>query len=169
MILNYPFYRQKTDYTCGPTVLKMVFKKHSLHKDEFALAKSANTQVRWGTQHAGMIKTALKHQFYSFVRNNGSVENLREFVKKGYAVIIDWTEPTSREGHYSLLIGFTKTHVIYHDPWWGRQSRMRIGTFTKYWKELETSKYGWMMVLGRNPIPTHLAGKHYYPKRRAAQ
>ena len=164
ILLKYPFYRQSTDYTCGPACLKMVFKKHSLHRREFTLARLAGTEVKWGTQHQGMIETALKHNFFAFVRRNSSISDLREFVKKGYAVIIDWTEPVHNEGHYSLLIGFTKRHVIYHDPYWGRQSRLRISRFIRLWYEDGSKNYGWMMVLGRHPIPTHLKGRHYYPK-----
>jgi len=164
MMLEYPFYRQSTDYTCGPTCLKMVFKKHAIKKGELTLARNARTEVQWGTQHSGMISTALKHGFFCFVRWNGKVADLREFVRKGYAVIIDWTEPRGKEGHYSLLIGFNKTHVIYHDPWWGKKETMRIRTFISHWHEDGSKNHGWMMILGKHPIPTHLKGKHYYPR-----
>lgn len=165
MLLQYPFYKQSTEYTCGPTVLRMVFRKHALVKDERSLARYAKTQVEWGTQHAGMIKTAQKHGFFVFIRRNSGVDDLREFVRKGYAVVVDWTEPHEQEGHYSLLIGFTKKRVIYHDPWWGRERSMKVNKFIKHWHEDGTKDYGWMMVLGKHPIPTHLKGRHYHAKK----
>jgi ABC-type bacteriocin/lantibiotic exporter with double-glycine peptidase domain len=165
IVVHYPFYRQSNDYSCGPACLKMVFKKHQIQRKEITLARHAKTEREWGTQHNGMIATAQKYGFYGFIKRNGTINDLREFVQKGYGVIIDWTEPQDREGHYSLLIGFTKKEIIYHDPYWGREMRMPIRKFIHHWHEDGSDDFGWMMVLGKNPIPTHLKGRHFHPRK----
>ena len=163
-ILRLPFFRQKTEYTCGPATLEMVFKFFGLKLKEKSIARIAKTNEKDGTNHSGLINTARKEGFYCFVHEYAHLSDIQRFLEEGLPVIVHYTEPESEIGHYAVVVGLSKWEVILNDPWDGRGFRIGKKEFVERWTKVSTDyhAHGWLMVLSRRNFSI---GREYAPKK----
>jgi predicted double-glycine peptidase len=163
MKLDIPFFKQDTDYTCGPAALQMAFLFLGTFTSEKKLAKVARTNSEIGTTHRGMIDTALKQKFYCYVNKNSTINEIRHFVRLSFPVIIDYTEPSSDTGHYAIISGYQDRHVILNDPWNGEGFKLSEAEFVSRWYDNHDGNNpcaSWMMALSKEPFNL---GKQYSP------
>jgi hypothetical protein len=70
-----------------------------------------------GSQLSALTELGLRPEF----RSNGSLADIRAHIDAGHPVAVGWlhkghvSNPTGG-GHWSVVIGYTDTHVIMHDP-----------------------------------------------------
>lgn len=163
MKLDIPFFKQDTDYTCGPAALQMAFLFLGTFRSEQHLAKAAGTTSEIGTTHEGMIRTALEQKFYCYVNQNSTINEVRHFIKLGFPVIIDYTEPSSDTGHYAIVSGYQDGHIILNDPWNGAGFRVSEDEFAARWYDDHNGHNpcnSWMMALSKEPFAL---GRQYTP------
>jgi|SRR3989344_1751499 len=162
MKLNIPFYKQDTEYTCGPTSLQMAFSFLGKFKSEHTLAREAKTN-KDGTTHEGMIETALREKFYCYVNEGSSIEEIKYFIHLGFPVIIDYTEPSGEDGHYAVVSGYQDGYVVLNDPWNGKNFKISEKEFISRWHDCHPTHHmcvRWMMVLSKTEFSM---GKQYVP------
>lgn len=160
-MLRVPFFGQQKEYTCGPASLGMVFGFFGLRTSETSLARLAKT-TREGTSHLHLIDAARKKGFYCFVHEAATVNQIKHFVDIGEPVIVNYVEPSTEEGHYAVIVGYTKHSLIFNDPWNGKRFKMSVKEFIRRWHDChEGHKYRrWILVLSKNKFEL---GKQYYP------
>lgn len=161
MKLKIPFYSQKTSFSCGPASLQMIFSYFKKPTTQKSLMRKAHT-THEGTIHQNIINVALKEKFYCYVNNNSTIHEIKHFVDSGYPVIINYTEPSSEEGHYSIVRGYDKKGIVMNDPWNGKDFRLTEKEFLSRWhdhhKHHQYKK--WMMVISKTDLQL---GKQYLP------
>ena len=161
-MLEVPFHHQNTRYSCGPASLKMVLEFFGVHVDERKIAKIAHTN-KDGTKHKYLISTARIEGFYCYIHDNSTLHEIFHFISIGLPVIVHIVEPTSGEGHYSVVVGFSRKGVILNDPWNGKRFVMGYDKFIENW---HSGKGGhlfrkWIMVISNRKFSV---GKEYLPK-----
>lgn len=169
---------QEEDSTCGPASLRMIlnsFGRTYCGKpySEKRLAKLSECGDE-GTDHAKIIRAAKACGANVFSKENGTIAEIRRFVcKERLPVLIGWWSGPERteaeiqanhdldEGHYSVIINVTATHVWVADPWiWEKEGmkeegagirRIPIRKFMQMWHDTDMSDYlamkRWYMVL----------------------
>ncbi len=142
------FFRQHKDYTCGPASLKMAFDFFGIHKKETTLSKEANTHKN-GTAHKDLVRTARRNGFYCHVHENSCINEIRYFIERDLPVIINYREPSSEEGHYSVVVGHNKHKIILDDPWNGKRFTLNVNKFLKRW---DKKYHKWIVVLSKKKI-----------------
>lgn len=162
MKIKVPFFKQDTDYTCGPTALEMVIGFFGKRISESNLAKEAHTSID-GTKHSGMIETARKEGFFCYVDSDSSISEIKKFLKQGFPVIVHFTLEKENEGHYAVVIGFGLKHFILNDPWQGKGVKIPEHRFESYWVDKHMGANRWMMIVSRENLPTLSMGKKYDP------
>lgn len=92
------------------------------------------------------------------------MHNLLFHVVEGIPVIVDYTEPTSNEGHYAVVIGFNKKRIILNDPWNGKDFSLPYKEFERRWID-HNGRWSnrWYLVLSKKEFST---GRQYFPKKR---
>ena len=162
MKINVPFYRQDTDYTCGPTSLQMVFSFFGSFKSEAELTKNllANSEV--GTKHQHMIDVATRNGFFCYVNNASTFSELKVFLNKGLPIIVDFTEPTGGEPHYAVITGISRRRVILNDPANGEDFELSEKDFLSHWRDSSTRSERWMMVISKEDLEL---GRQYRPHK----
>lgn len=160
MKLALPFARQHTVYSCGPASLEMVFAFFGDKKDEASLIKKAHTNEVNGTKHEWMINVARQEGFYCYVNSFSSIHEIRHFISLDLPVIVDYTEPTSGDGHYAVVVGYKKDQIILNDPWNGRDFSLSEKEFIERWKDRLTKSHGWVMIVSKKDFQL---GKQYLP------
>lgn len=83
-------------------------------------------------------------------------------LKQGMPVLIEYREPSSNEGHYSLVVGTRGKDILLHDPWNGMQFTMHAQELKNRWHSHRTKEKnrGWMMtVMPRTEAHSHTRSK----------
>jgi len=123
-------YRQQSGY-CGPASLKMVLAYFGVNKSERELGRLSGCTSRWGTPGEGLLAAARKLGFEGKIIDHADIGDLRAYVKKKIPVIVDWF--STDEGHYSVVVDVTRTHLVLQDPEFGRTRSMTHADFKRVW------------------------------------
>lgn len=149
MKLKLKHYSQKKDYTCGPTCLKMVLEYYGTKISRAKIIKLCKTTRKEGTTNKNMVKAARELGFNVFAMHERRVTEVTRNLHKGYPVIVSFTDPKLKDGHYSVVIGYhqKKKQLVLADPYHGVDHTHSLKEFSKYWhNHYEVSKK-WMMVI----------------------
>jgi predicted double-glycine peptidase len=155
-----PLYKQKTDYTCGPAVLRMAIASLGVRKSEKYLSRICRTTAKNGTSNFG-LKHALRKLGFSYVSEYRSTySTLRSFLKKGI-VIVDWmpqiifpTHPDfvkskefdpKTDSHYAIVLSLGDSFVTLLDPIFGANFRISKKKFAKSWRDVRSHKIRWAL------------------------
>ncbi|MBS3074143.1 C39 family peptidase [Candidatus Pacearchaeota archaeon] len=161
-LIDVPYDHQDTDYTCGPSSLKMVLSFFGVRESELKLAHEAHTSRKKGTAHAELIKLARRHGFYCYIRRDSNINTIRHFIRLGLPVIINYRNIPDNESHYAVVVGYGRGRIILNDPWNGRNFKIDDKTFIRHWiGENNTKK--WVFVISKEPV---IRGKQYNPMKR---
>ena len=142
-----PEIRQSNSYSCGAACLLSVlgyYDKFDGNEDE--LADQLNTTSKDGTKPENIVKVARKYGLNAYIKENCSIQDLRNFFKKRIPVIIDyqaWTEKEKvdweedeTDGHYSVLIGIDEKNIYFNDPSiLGKKGFLPISEFLERWHD----------------------------------
>jgi predicted double-glycine peptidase len=161
MNIQVPFYKQDTDYTCGPASLQMVFSFFGSFKSEGELARNLLTNSDAGTTHQNMIDGAVRNGFFCYVNNSSVFSELKNFISKGLPVIVDFIEPTDEEPHYAVVTGVSNRKVILNDPANGKGFELNETDFLSRWHDGSTHSERWMMVISKEDLEL---GRQYRPR-----
>jgi len=129
-MLNALSFKQSTGY-CGPASLKIVLDFYGLKRSEKALAELSGASRERGVSGRSLVSTARKLGFEAHMKNNSTLEEL-ETLTKDTPVIVDWIHPTE-EGHYSVVLGFSRGKVVLADPYDGGFVEIPKAEFNKRW------------------------------------
>ena len=146
-----PFFKQKSDHTCGPASLRMVFAYYGKPVSEEEIAKKAGSNPRAGTTYSNMLKAARQKGFKCFSGKNQAFRKLKSFISKSCPVIVHYIDPIENEqaGHYAVVVKCEKNFVVLNDPWNGKGFMIRKDDFLKRWHANQRSRESnrWMLVL----------------------
>jgi ABC-type bacteriocin/lantibiotic exporter with double-glycine peptidase domain len=117
---------------CGPASLKMVMDYYGIVKSQDYWAKQTNTSRKTGCSEREIIKVSEALGFKSYMKQNSTINELRELFSKGNMIIVDWFSP-EQAGHYSVVAGFEKKKLLIADPHFGRIIKHDIGWFQERW------------------------------------
>lgn len=152
MPIKVPYYKQSTDYTCGPASLRMVFEYFGKKHTEKELAKLLKTNPRIGTHTDSLEPFVKSHGFYTHTKKGSALEDLKQSISKGHPVIVDYYIPETNERHLSVVIHYDDTHIIMNDPWNGEGYKILTEEFKKQWVSENNRYSSWMMSVSDKPI-----------------
>ena len=133
-MVNFPFYKQETNYTCGAASMRIALKTCGIKKSEKQLVKLLGTNKVRGTWHKDFSKLAEKYKLNYVAKRNSSIEDLKEFQRKGYTIIICYYYPSEKVDHYSILKNIDNRHIYFFDPFFGAKHKYTLKYFNKIWK-----------------------------------
>lgn len=123
--------KQKKNY-CGPACLQMVGNYYGIQKTQDQWAKKAKTSLSRGTSIQGMLKAARSTGMDAKMHMHVSWEQLSDWLDQKIPPIVNWF--ATDEGHYSIVVKVSKTHVYFIDPEFAKVIRMGKVLFAKGWK-----------------------------------
>ncbi|GEM_PF-1237973 len=146
-VLPVRHFEQEKSYSCGATALRIVAQFFGDRYSEEDLVKLCHTTESNGTD-AKDIASVAKSLGYKVIWKEGwSVGHVIDHLKKGIPMIVNYQQTHERgEGHYSVIIGYTKNkEFIFSDPAGSTSfTKMKIKDFMAHWYELDdnTKKEG---------------------------
>jgi predicted double-glycine peptidase len=117
---------------CGPSSLRIALSYFDLEYSEQYLARLSHATTKHGTEHTGMIRAIERLGGSVIAKDNGSIAEIEELVlRKKLPVIVGWFDRD--DDHYSVIIGFTPTHLVMVDPSGGRTKKIPKSSFPAIW------------------------------------
>jgi ABC-type bacteriocin/lantibiotic exporter with double-glycine peptidase domain len=124
-ILNFPEFRQTSDYDCGANALQAILAYYGIDVEENKIIKTAGTNKRIGTTIKGITKTLKKYKL-KFHSGELDIEKIKKQLDRNHPVIlilqawknkkkVGW-EKDWRDGHYVIAIGYDKNKIYFEDP-----------------------------------------------------
>ena len=105
---------QQTPYSCGPASLKAVLAVLGKKTTERQLMKLAKTTPKYGTFPHDLVgalsRLGIKHTVFP----QGSMARLESELRAMRLCIVDYRAWT--DGHYSVIFGYSPTHLYIADP-----------------------------------------------------
>jgi predicted double-glycine peptidase len=146
--ISVPHYKQDTEHTCGPASLRMVTDFLGIVKTEDELARLAGTSEERGTSPEDLKRVAESLGLHVYVKSPSSVLELKNLIDSGLPVIVSYYDKVEEELHYSVIIGYQEDFLIFNDPWYGEEYRMKIVDFLPVWYDRDDLDK-WIMVLSK--------------------
>ncbi|MDP3974801.1 MAG: cysteine peptidase family C39 domain-containing protein [Candidatus Jorgensenbacteria bacterium] len=122
---------QETPGFCGPASLKMVLAYYGLRKSERELVRLSGATRSQGVEAPGLAKVARRLGFTARIKDRATLADIKKHVGKGIPVIVDWF--SKDDGHYSVVVGITKSTIYLQDPEIRRVRAMDVKTFKRVW------------------------------------
>lgn len=159
--LDVPYFKQDTDYTCGPTALQMVLAYHHVKDSERHLATLLKTNRERGTWRVAMYKLATDLGFHCYVNDDAAMPELSFLLSLQIPPIVRFLDRDANEDHYGVVVGMTDEHVLIHDPWSGPYRRFDKADFSERWTCDSIGDCNqWLMGVSKNPLPL---GHQFHP------
>ena len=126
---------------CGPACLKIVFAYFGRHLSEQKIAKACRSSVRSGTTGPNMVRGAKQFGFDAKVFDRSNFRTIAKWLRRGVPVIVDWMSTVRNPGdgqpmacgHYSVVCGLEKSHIVLQDPGIGGRRRISRDAFLNVW------------------------------------
>ena len=130
----FPFHKQETKYTCGSASMRMALESAGIKKSEKQVEKLLRTNKVRGTWHKDFSRLAEKYLLNYVTKRNSSINDLVEYQKKGFTIIICYFYPSEKVDHYSVLKKIDKHFIYFWDPWFGPEHKYSLKYFKTVWK-----------------------------------
>lgn len=132
--------RQAEWWYCGPASLKIVLDFFRYPVSQRHLRRLLQTRIKKGTDPADIVRAAKKLNFKVKNRQYLTVHEVKKIIRGGYPIIANFQAGPDipEEGHYAVIIGFTKEEFILSDPQLSAgYATVKIKDFMRTWYEWE--------------------------------
>ncbi|MAE42926.1 hypothetical protein CMO93_04085 [Candidatus Woesearchaeota archaeon] len=152
MKIKLKYYPQHKDYSCGPSALRMVFEHLGKHYSEEKMIQLCKAMPKIGTSHNHLIEEVKKEGFYCLEKDHGKIKDIIESLEQGYLPLINYYNPLSNSGHYSVICGYDSNEELLFlaDPANGNDYTLSYGEFKKLWHNFLNNSKGWFLLVGRS-------------------
>jgi ABC-type bacteriocin/lantibiotic exporter with double-glycine peptidase domain len=126
---------------CGPACLRIVFTYFGKHVPEKQIAQACRTSLSSGTTGKNLVNGARRFGFHAEVIDHSNFRTIAKWLRRGVPVIVNWMSTISKGkrqapmavGHYSVVCGLGKEHIVLQDPAFGERRRLSRRAFQSVW------------------------------------
>lgn len=150
MKIPLPYYPQHTNFSCGPVCLKMLFAHHGVDYSEEKLIQLCHSVPKFGTSHEHLIEEVRREHFYPHQKTSATIEDILQYLDTGTPVLVNYLNPTTNNGHYSIVCGYEEESLILADPTNGADYHISHQEFFSHWHNKNNTSSGWLLVVTKN-------------------
>lgn len=136
-----PYYKQETDYYCGPAVVQMILGKVGIIFSQKQLAEELGTTEAVGTAADAIVQLLTLHGLTVKRTNGATLADLEAALAAGAFALVGYIEPEG-DPHYALVVALTPTEVVLADPLFGEEHRLPREEFAQRWRDDAAGAYG---------------------------
>ncbi len=161
MRIKVPYFKQDTNYSCGPTSVQMILRYFRIVNSENDLIKKLKTENQKGTSQKKIIEIFQKNHLFCYTNNNSSIEEIKNFLKRKLPVLVNYVDKEKKEGHFAVIIGIKEEKIILNDPWYGEDFEIDISEFKNRWRDSKGDHKNWILVASPKDLEV---GKQFLAK-----
>jgi ABC-type bacteriocin/lantibiotic exporter with double-glycine peptidase domain len=132
-MVKIPYFKQETEYTCGPAAMRMILAALGIKKTEKELAKLMRTSKLYGTPNRRLPKLVERLKLDHATVRNGNIEELKKFLKEGYLIIVGYYSKLEGVGHFAVVKKIGQNYIYLLDPKMGPDLKYSHNYFMKIW------------------------------------
>ena len=133
--LALPSVAQTLDFTCGAACFDSMFKYFTgSSPGEMHFAEELGSLALGYTPPENIVELARHYGFFCEMKVSAQISDLVAPLGRGEVVFVTWWDEDA--GHYSLVKGLEREHIILMDPWLARDgwdNRLAIRDFFPNW------------------------------------
>jgi len=131
--MNVPFFKQQTDWFCGPAVIQSVLAAFGIEATQKELATELGTASWKGTDRADMGRPLRRRGLEARSHTLSSVADMGQFLSRGWVVMVNYIEPSEEICHFAVVIRVTAKRIYFVDPWNGPNFSLPVAEFVSRW------------------------------------
>ncbi len=142
-----PYFKQETDFYCGPAVVQMVLAQLGIIFSHSHLAKELGTNPQTGTGADAIAQLLVMHGLSAERRNDASVDDIRHALAEGRLALVGYIESQDGEPHYALVASVGENDITLKDPLFGDRYVLPLAEFEERWRDNTDLMYGNRMMI----------------------
>ena len=158
--MEVPYFKQDTNFSCGPAVIQMILAFFGIHESEEHLKKKLKTNEDNGTEHINIINYLLERGLYCYANNDSTLKEITYFLNRKVPVVVHYLEPEADWGHYAVAVELNKDNIVLNDPWHGEKFSLLQSEFEKRWQSEDGRHKKWILAVSKSDLQM---GKQYVP------
>jgi ABC-type bacteriocin/lantibiotic exporter with double-glycine peptidase domain len=139
--LSVPYYRQQTDYWCGPAIAQMILASFGIRERQVILAQKARTSASKGTGRAALLNVFRSYGLVAPSRRYATLKDIARVLAGGTPIVVNYVD--GGQGHFSLITGIDERHITFNGPYHGKGYRMLRKQFMHLWEKRDC----WMLAI----------------------
>jgi ABC-type bacteriocin/lantibiotic exporter with double-glycine peptidase domain len=139
-------YYQEHISACGPACLRMALESKGIIESEEVLMKKCEIKRGKGTSHSKLLKVVRGYGFDPRSSENNTIEDLEEKVRDNGWAIVNYINPNSGKGHYSIVVDVGDGKIVMQDPTNGPGYMIDVSDFIGRWHNFARDSFAWIMV-----------------------
>lgn len=114
--------------------MRMALAFCGIKKSEKQVAKLLGTNKVRGTWHKSFPIIAEKFKLNHVSMRNATIDDLKEYQKKGFCIIVCYLYPFEKADHYSVLKKSGDKFIYFFDPFFGEEHKYLLSYFKTIWR-----------------------------------
>jgi ABC-type bacteriocin/lantibiotic exporter with double-glycine peptidase domain len=144
LVLNTRHFRQ-SHAMCGPASLRIVLAYFGKTASERVIGRACRSTDASGTTGSNLLMGAQRLGLNGRIIDGATFRTIERWLRRDVPVIVDWMSAIARHptrmvlpcGHYSVVCGLDRTHIILQDPAIGRRRTILRPQFLHLWYDFK--------------------------------
>lgn len=148
MYIRCPYYKQKTDFSCWPTSIKMLldFWENDQEPSEKKLIKFLNAKPFEWIENKDVIKFFINYWYKIYFSTSWNVDLIEKFISLWLPIFVNYKNLIFSWGHYSVIVWAKKLHFILNDPSYWDWYKVTKKAFLENWTNSTWEIQNWFLV-----------------------
>lgn len=118
MYIRCPYYKQKTNFSCWPTSVKMLldFWENDQEYSEKELIRYLNTNPNIWINNEDLIKFFIIYWYQIYFSKNWNIDLIEKFIWNWLPILINYKNLIFGWWHYSVIVWYDRKNFILNDP-----------------------------------------------------
>lgn len=154
MKLGLKYYAQYNTFSCWPVSLKMILEHLWIKESRESLIKKTKANDLVWTKNSNIIKVIEEYKLKYIEKENTKISELKQYIKRWYAPIVNYYNPITKVGHYSVINWFDDESKVFYflDPRNGQDFTLWFKEFIDLWHNNKWDIKWWSLIVWREKI-----------------
>lgn len=150
--LNY--YAQDDKWSCWAISLKMLLEHLGIKESKRKMIKKLDVKPNIWTENENIIWTIKSYGLDYIEKENTSIKELKNYIKSGYPALVNYFNPITKVGHYSIINWYDKENKVFYflDTRNGQDYSLGFKDFKNIWHNSRWDINNWALISGRERI-----------------
>jgi predicted double-glycine peptidase len=137
---------QPDNYSCGPTCIQMILTYYNIPHSRKQVLRLCDAKPITGTENEKMQECVDAMGMVSEVKINAQKEDIVTARNMGLFPIVNYFNPLSRCGHFSVITEINGNRIEMADPKNGAKYQLPLNEFLRLWHNHDGSLQRWMLI-----------------------
>lgn len=148
MYIRCPYYKQTTNYSCGPTSIKMLldFWENEQEFSEETLINYLHAKPLVWVDNDTIINFFAHYWYNVYFSKKWNIDIIEKFIFLWLPVLVNYRNLLWWNGHFAVIVGVKDSYFILNDPNYWESYRVTKKAFLENWLNSTGEIENWFLV-----------------------